>query len=69
MAAISPDHRLCEPALPRWEHFSHPADIGIRGIAPTLEAAFEQAGIALTAVITQECKNGKEWQRMGSGLA
>ncbi|MFQ5487102.1 MAG: archease [Gammaproteobacteria bacterium] len=38
--------------LPRWEHFSHQADIGIRGIAPSLEEAFEQAGLALTAVIT-----------------
>lgn len=38
--------------LPHWEHFDHGADIGIRGIAPTLEQAFEQAAIAMTAVIT-----------------
>jgi SHS2 domain-containing protein len=37
---------------PRWEHFGHDADIGIRGIAPTLEQAFEQAAVAMTAVIT-----------------
>ncbi len=37
---------------PRWEHFHHEADIGIRGIAASLEEAFEQAGLALTAVIT-----------------
>ncbi|MGZ8214251.1 MAG: archease, partial [Methylosarcina sp.] len=37
---------------PRWEHFDHDADIGIRGIAPTLAEAFEQAAIALTAVVT-----------------
>lgn len=37
---------------PRWEHFEHQADIGIRGIAPTLEQAFEQAAVAMTAVIT-----------------
>ncbi len=37
---------------PLWEHFEHEADIGIRGIAPTLEQAFEQAAIAMTAVIT-----------------
>ena len=37
---------------PRWEHFEHGADIGIRGIAPTLEQAFEQAAVAMTAVIT-----------------
>jgi len=35
-----------------WEHFEHRADIGVRGIGPTKEAAFEQAALALTAVIT-----------------
>ena len=35
-----------------WEHFSHEADIGIRGVGPTLATAFEQAAIAMTAVIT-----------------
>ncbi len=34
-----------------WEHYSHPADIGIRGMGPTREAAFAQAALALTAVI------------------
>lgn len=37
---------------PHWEHFSHQADMGIRGAGPTKEAAFEGAAIALTAVIT-----------------
>lgn len=36
----------------RWEHFSHDADIGVRGLGATLEQAFEQAALALTAVIT-----------------
>lgn len=36
----------------RWEHYAHGADIGIRGIGPTLEAAFEQAAIALSGIIT-----------------
>jgi len=36
----------------RWEHFPHQADIGIRGLGSTKEQAFEQAAIALTAVIT-----------------
>ncbi len=36
----------------RWEHYSHPADIGIRGFGPTKEQAFGQAALALTAVIT-----------------
>lgn len=38
--------------MPHWEHFEHEADIGIRGIAPTLEQAFEQAAVAMTAVVT-----------------
>ncbi|MDD1622181.1 MAG: archease [Methylococcaceae bacterium] len=40
------------PITPRWEHFEHGADIGIRGIASTPEQAFEQAALAMTAVIT-----------------
>jgi len=36
----------------RWEHFPHDADIGVRGFGATLEEAFEQAALALTAVIT-----------------
>jgi SHS2 domain-containing protein len=36
----------------RWEHFSHLADIGVRGIGATKEEAFEQAALGLTAVIT-----------------
>ncbi|MGR9071662.1 MAG: archease [Gammaproteobacteria bacterium] len=35
-----------------WEHFEHDADIGIRGVGPTLEQAFEQIAVALTAVVT-----------------
>jgi len=45
---------------PGWEHFPHQADIGIRGRGRTKEEAFEQAAVALTAVITEpdkvECK-------------
>ena len=36
----------------RWEHFPHEADIGVRGIGSTKDAAFEGAGLAVTAVIT-----------------
>ena len=35
----------------RWEHFPHDADIGVRGVGATKEEAFEQAAVALTAVI------------------
>ena len=37
---------------PRWEHFSHKADIGVRGFGPDLERAFEQTALAMTAVVT-----------------
>ena len=36
----------------RWEHFTHEADIGVRGIGETKVEAFAQAALALTAVIT-----------------
>ena len=35
-----------------WEHFEHKADIGVRGFGATLAESFEQAAIALTAVVT-----------------
>jgi len=35
-----------------WEHFPHGADVGIRGRGATLPEAFEQAGLALTAIVT-----------------
>ncbi|MGE5757350.1 MAG: archease [Sideroxydans sp.] len=38
-------------AAAHWEHFPHEADIGVRGLGATLEQAFEQAALALTAVI------------------
>lgn len=35
-----------------WEHYAHGADVGVRGCATSKPAAFEQAALALTAVIT-----------------
>jgi len=35
-----------------WEHYEHGADIGVRGYGRTKARAFEQAALALTAVIT-----------------
>jgi len=35
-----------------WEHFPHEADMGVRGIAETREQAFEQAALAMIAVVT-----------------
>lgn len=40
-----------EPMPAHWEHFEHGADIGVRGHGATLAAAFEQAALALTAVV------------------
>ena len=40
----------------RWEHFPHQADMGVRGIGPTLAAAFEQAALAMTAVVTDPAR-------------
>jgi tRNA nucleotidyltransferase (CCA-adding enzyme) len=36
-----------------WEHFPHQADMGVRGFGPTLAAAFEQAALALTAIVCE----------------
>jgi tRNA nucleotidyltransferase (CCA-adding enzyme) len=38
-------------AADHWEHFPHEADIGVRGVGTTRERAFEQAALALTAVV------------------
>lgn len=36
----------------RWEHFEHEADIGVRGIGGSIAESFEQAALALSALIT-----------------
>jgi tRNA nucleotidyltransferase (CCA-adding enzyme) len=35
-----------------WSHFYHEADIGVRGTGSSCEQAFEQAAVAMTAVVT-----------------
>jgi len=35
-----------------WEHFEHGADVGVRGFGTSKAEAFEQAALALTAVVT-----------------
>jgi len=35
-----------------WEHFEHVADIGVHGFGPDLETAFEQAALAMSAIVT-----------------
>ena len=45
----------------QWEHFAHGADIGVRGVGPTKEAAFAGAARALTAAVTDpDCVAPKE---------
>jgi SHS2 domain-containing protein len=35
-----------------WEHFAHEADMGVRGFGASTAEAFEQAALAMTAIIT-----------------
>jgi SHS2 domain-containing protein len=39
-----------------WEHFAHQADIGIKASADSLSRAFEEAALALTAIVTEPQK-------------
>ena len=43
-------------AEPKAIHFPHDADIGVCGVGPTIEAAFEQGALAMTAVMTDPAK-------------
>ncbi len=43
-----------------WEHFSHGADIGVRGIGATRGEAFEQAALAVTAAIADPAQIGAD---------
>jgi SHS2 domain-containing protein len=42
---------MAKNANPHWEHFPHEADMGVRGHGASREQAFEQAALALTAVM------------------
>lgn len=41
-----------ETRMGHWEHFAHESDIGVRGIGNSCPEAFEQAALALTAIVT-----------------
>lgn len=43
--------KITESSNKKWEHFSHDADIGVRGWGKTIEEAFEMTAMALTGVI------------------
>lgn len=38
-------------ATEHWEHFTHEADMGVRGCGTTLEVAFQQVALALMHVV------------------
>lgn len=46
-----------------WEHFPHDADMGIRGFGITKPQAFEQAALALTAVVTDPQRVASQMER------
>ena len=62
MAPLAQDNRSAREA--RWEHYDHGADIGVRGFGASKARAFEQAALALTAVITDpaEVQRAKPWR-------
>lgn len=35
-----------------WEHYAHEADMGVRGLGASTAEAFEQAALAMTAIVT-----------------
>ena len=45
------DEQNAGPQQRTWEHFSHAADIGVRGFGNSPAGAFEQGARALTAVV------------------
>ena len=47
------DNHLIPAGQSCWQHFTHEADIGVRGIGVTLAESFEQAAYALMAVIAE----------------
>ncbi len=42
--------------MKRHEHFAHEADIGVRGMGGSCAEAFEQAALALTAIVTDPAR-------------
>jgi SHS2 domain-containing protein len=55
---------------PAYEHFEHQADVGVRGFGRTCEEAFEQAALALTAVVVPpETVVGRDCVRLSLAAA
>jgi SHS2 domain-containing protein len=47
---------MSPPVEPHAELFAHSADVGVRGIGPTLASAFEQAALAVTMAVTDPAR-------------
>jgi SHS2 domain-containing protein len=59
------EERTMPNSLPRWEHFDHESDIGVRGLGRSRDEAFAQAALALTAVVTDlACVKARESVRV-----
>ena len=48
--------------MKHWEHFAHESDIGVRGTGSSCAEAFEQAALALTAIVTDPAAVSPEQQ-------
>lgn len=40
--------------MAHWEHFEHDADIGVRGVGESIAQAFEQAALAMMALVVTD---------------
>jgi SHS2 domain-containing protein len=56
VARLSLLHPVPMPTLAHWQHFPHQADMGVRGHGESLAQAFEQAALALTAVVSDPAR-------------
>jgi SHS2 domain-containing protein len=43
---------MLQHGVKQWQHFAHEADMGVRGTGASCAEAFEQAALALTAIVT-----------------
>jgi tRNA nucleotidyltransferase (CCA-adding enzyme) len=55
-AALLNTHGKKVVPMTGWQHFHHMADIGVHGLGASLAEAFEQAALAMTAVITDPAR-------------
>lgn len=53
VADLTPRSTNATPAPGEWELFPHGADMGVRGLGATKEAAFEHAAYAMTAALAE----------------